>query len=291
MRLHILIVLLVIALFLNAHTSHASSTSIHGCASPIPPPIRGSPVPAPAIPGRVLINEVLSIPGSTWNCSEPNKTFSISGDSWVELYNPQSQPYNLYAAHASFDTGPNTLSYYLPSGAAIAPHGYLVIFPAVYSGTIIIQADLRLVIAGVTIDQVNIPTLTTDQSFARIPDGSNFWQITNTPTIDTSNTASQVNPTVSAPNQGSVGFGNAPPTSAPPTSAPIPGTQTVWSNLQFPTPVATATSTSYPTLTAVSTSKTSTNDGWETPRRILLTTLAVALALMLFWCRRLFHIH
>jgi hypothetical protein len=285
-RLRIFTALLIVALFLNAHTSHASSAGIHGCASPIPPPIPGSPVPAPAIPGRLLINEALSTPGSTWNCSEPNKTFSLSGDSWVELYNPQSQPYNLYAAHASFDTGPNTLPYYLPSGAAIAPHGYLVIFPAVYSGTRIIQADLRLIIAGVTIDQVNIPTLTTDQSFARIPDGSNFWRITNTPTIDTSNTSSQVIPAGSSPNQGTGGFGNATPT-----SAPITGTQTVWSTLQLPTPVATAISASNPTLTAVSTSTTSVNDGWDTPRRILLTTLAVALALMLFWCWRLFNTH
>ena len=177
MRLRILMVLLVVAFFLSIYPSHASA-SIHRCASPIPPPVPGSPIPAPAIPGRLLINEVLSTPGSTWNCSESNKTFSITGDSWVELYNPQSQPNNLYAAHASFDTGPNTLSYYLPLGAAIAQHGYLVIFPAVYSG-IIIQANLRPVIGGVTIDQVNIPTLTTDRSFARIPDGSNFWQITN----------------------------------------------------------------------------------------------------------------
>ncbi len=284
MRLRFFTALLIVAPFLNAHTSRASSASTHGCTSPIPPPMPGSPVPAPAIPGRLLINELLSMPGSTWNCSELNKTFSLSSDSWIELYNPQSQPYNLYAAHASFDTGPNTLAYYLPSGAAIAPHGYLVLFPAVYLGSLIIQANLRLVIAGVTIDQVNIPALPTDQSFARIPDGSNFWRITNTSTIDTSNMASQISPTSSPSNQGSGGFGNATPT-----SAPITGTQTVWSNLQLPTPVDTASSAAKPTFAPVSTSSTSVNDGWDTPRRILLTTLAVALALMLFWCWRLFN--
>jgi hypothetical protein len=94
------------------------------------------------------------------------------------LYNPQSQAYNLYAAHASFDTGPNTLPFYLPLGAVIAPHGYLVLFPSMFSGTLI-KANLRLIIAGVTIDQVTIPSLTIDQSYARIPDGSNSWQITN----------------------------------------------------------------------------------------------------------------
>jgi hypothetical protein len=191
-RLRFFTALLVVALLLNAHTSHTSSAVTHGCASPVPPPVPGSPVPAPAIPGTLLINEVLTMPGSTWNCSELNKTFSLSNDSWVELYNPQNQPYNLYAAHASFDTGPNTLTNYLPLGAAISSHGYLVLFPAVHSGTLIIGTNLRLVIAGITIDQVNTPTLPSDQSYARIPDGSNSWQITNTPTIDTSNMASPI---------------------------------------------------------------------------------------------------
>src|SRR6266516_4292743 len=244
-RLRILIALLVVALFLNTYTLHASSASIHGCATPIPPSIPGSPIPAPAIPGKLLINEVLSIPGSTWNCSEPNKTFSISDDSWVELYNPQSQAYNLYAAHASFDTGPNTLPFYLPVGAVIAPHGYLVLFPSMFSGTLI-KANLRLIVAGVTIDQIHIPSLPVDQSYARIPNGSNLWKITNTPTIDASNNMSQlsplVSPTASSPNQSPAGSGYA--TSTP---APIKGTQTVWSNLQFPTSVATTTPIAKPT--------------------------------------------
>jgi hypothetical protein len=159
--------------------------------------VPGSPVTAPATPGIVLINEVLSMPGSPWNCSELNKTFSLKSDSWVELYNRQNQPYNLYAAHASFDTGPNTLAYYLPFGAAIAAHSYLVIFPEVYSSIDLSAGSLRLVIAGTTIDEVNIPALPTDHSYARVPDGSNNWQITNTPTIDASNKVSQVSPTVS----------------------------------------------------------------------------------------------
>ena len=282
MRLRFFTALLIVALFLNAHTSRASSASTHACASPIPPP-----VPAPAIPGRLLINEVLSKPGSTWNCSEPNRTSPTDSESWVELYNPQNQPYNLYAAHASLDTGPNTLAYYLPLGAAIAPHGYLVLFPSTPSGSLAAQANLRLLIAGVAIDQVNIPALTTDQSFARIPDGSNYWRITNTPTIDTSNMASQVSPITSSSNQGSGSFGDATPTSAPPTT----GTQTGWSNLQLPTPVDTVASVVKPTLTTTPASLMPVNDGWKTPRRILLTTLAVLLALMIFWCWRLFRTH
>jgi hypothetical protein len=136
---------------MGAHRPH-----LHRCP--------GSPAPAPAIPGRLLINEVLSKPGSTWNCSEPIRTFTTNSDSWVELYNPQSQPYNLYAAHARLDTGPNTLAYYLPLDAAIASHGYPVLFPSTPSGSLATQANLRLVIAGVAIDQVNIPAVPIDQS-------------------------------------------------------------------------------------------------------------------------------
>ena len=292
MRLRFFSALLMVALFLNVNAPRAASASTHGCAPSIPPPVPGSPVAAPATPGILLINEVLSMPGSPWNCSELNKTFSIKSDSWVELYNPQNQPYNLYTAHASFDTGPNTLTYYLPFGAAIAPHSYLVIFPEVYLSMPISAGSLRLVIAGITIDEVNIPALPTDHSYARVPDGSNNWQITNTPTIDASNMASQVSPTPtssssSLPNQGSGGYVKAASTPAIGT-----GTQPVWSNLQFSTPASAITSTTdstSPTLTTSPTSSASTiSNGWDTPHRILLTVLTVALALMLFWCRRLF---
>jgi hypothetical protein len=276
---------LLIALFLNINTPHASSASTHGCAPPIPPSVPGSPAPAPTKPGILLINEVLSMPGSTWNCSELNKTFSISNDSWIELYNPQNQPFNLYAAHASFDTGPNTPVYYFPFGAAIATHGYLVLFPAVYSDTLIIGANLRFLIAGVTIDQVTVPTLPVDQSYARIPAGSNTWQVTNTPTIDASNMTSQVSPapTSSSPNQEPGGYGNAVST---PTL--VTGTQPAWSNLQLPAQVATFTPGVNSALITSPASPVPASDGWDTPRRILLTVLAVALALMLFWCWRLF---
>lgn len=91
----------------------------------------------------------------------------IHNDDWVELYNPQSQPYNLYAAHAELDTGPGTLAFYLPLGAVISSHGYLVIFPSTLSGSLIVQSHLRLIIAGITIDQIDVPSLPPDQSYAR----------------------------------------------------------------------------------------------------------------------------
>jgi hypothetical protein len=259
------LVFFIVIVILNTHISHIAYASTHGCAPLIPPPVPGSPVPAPASPGIVLINEVLSMPGSNWICPEQNKTISINNDSWVELYNPKSQPFNLYAAHASFDTGPNTLPSYLPLGAVIAPHGYLVLFPSVFSGTLIIKANLRLIIAGVTINQINIPSLPIDQSYARIADGSNFWHITNTPTIDATNNASQpgplASPTASSPNQGPSGSGYSTPI-----TLPVAGTQPAWSNLQFPRPATAATvdvNSTATTLTASPALAVPVSDGWD----------------------------
>jgi len=291
-RLRFFLPSIFVMFFLISHFSmpitYASSVSSHGCAPIIPPPVPGSPQPALAIPGKLLINEVLTLPGSRWNCSEPINTYSITSDSWIELYNPQSQPYNLYSAHAIFEIGSSTTPFYLPLGSVIASHGYLVLFPSMFSGTLI-NANVRLLIGGVTIDQVNIPSLPVDRSYARIPDGSNSWQITNTPTIDSSNTISQpipsVSPTVSSTNQSQ---GPASSGYATPTPAPIKVTQTGWSGLELPTPSVIETPLTKPTLANLSPLSPPVNVGWDAPHRIFITALIVALALMLFWCWRLF---
>ena len=290
MRLRFVLAAFLVLFFVTSQfstlISYASTVSMHGCAPLIPPSVQGSPLPAPAIPGKLLINEVLSLPGSRWNCSEPQNSYSITSDSWIELYNPQSQPYNLYAAHATFEIDSSTKPFYLPLGSVIAPHGYLVLFPSMYSGALI-NANVRLLIGGVTLDQVKIPSLPVDRSYARIPDGSNVWQITNTPTVDSSNNMTQPgpleSPTVSSPSQGPTGSGYA--TSTP---APIIGTQTAWNSLQFPTPASIATPTTKPTVAYTSSLSTPVNNGWDTPHRILISTLIITLAVMLFWCWRLF---
>ncbi|HZS75455.1 MAG TPA: hypothetical protein VFA41_02480 [Ktedonobacteraceae bacterium] len=268
-----------------------ANTTAHGCASPTPAVVPGSPAPAPATAGTILINEVLSQPGSTWNCAETNNTYSIGTDSWVELYNPQSQPFNLYAAHATLDSGSNTPVYYLPFGASIAAHGYLVLFPGRYSGMLIAGANLRLVINAVAIDQVSIPALGVDQSYARVPDGSSTWQITSTPTINASNTSAQPTPTPassgsgtgSGSGQGGNGSGYRGNNDPTPTPAIVNGKQPSWNQLQFP-PTATA---STPAITVSQHTPASTTSS-DLPRRILLTVLVIALAGMLFWCWKLF---
>jgi len=275
----------------SAHSVYSIHTikSAHGCAPPIPPAVPGSPAPAPATPGIILINEVLLVPHSVWNCSEA-KTYSVITDAWIELYNPQNQPFNLYASRATIDTGPNSVPYYFPFGSAIAPNGFLVLFPgklfsSLFLGSPSPEMTLRLVIGGVAIDQVTVPSLAPDQSYARIPDGGSTWELTGSPTIGASNTGSQSSSSTSSGSSGS-GSGNSP-------QALVNGTQPAWSSLTLPSSTsATATpdnsSQNNTPQTFSSTPTTPTNTPSDLPRRILLTVLVIALALSLFWCWRLF---
>lgn len=265
----------------------------HGCAWPVPPGIAGSPAPAPAASGTIVINEVLLVPHSTWNCSETGTYFSTT-DAWIELYNTQSQPFNLYAAHALIDSGPNTNAYSFPFGAAIAAHGYLVVFPRTSPGFVSTETStLRLVIPNVVVDQIIVPSLGPDQSYTRTSDGASNWKITSTPTIDASNTSLPVTPTSPPGGQvsGSGGTGSSSTGSTGTTHESsnsnhkvlVNGVQPRWNSLQFPSITPTSTVDLRPT-----TQSTPVNSGFDLPRRIALTVLLIALALTLFWCWKVF---
>jgi hypothetical protein len=270
-------------------SSAATASTGHSCAWPVPPGVPGNPSPAPAAGGVIVINEVLLNPHSTWNCSEQPGTYFNTTDSWLELYDTQNYPYNLYSAHATIDSGPNTNSFYFPFGASIAAHGYLVVFPRTNSGFAATETStLRLVISGVVLDQVTIPTLGPDQSYARTADGASSWALTSTPTIDASNDSSF--PPTPSSSSGS-GTGTIPPGALTPTM--ISGTQTAWQKLSIamltPTPtiaLAKTTITLAPN-TIPATPPTSTG-GLDISRRILLTMLVIALGCTLFWGWRVF---
>jgi hypothetical protein len=225
-------------------TSYATG---HGCAQPVPPGISGSPAPAPAASGIIVINEVLLNPHSTWNCSEQG-TYFVTTDSWIELYNTQNQPYNLYAAHASIADDTNTAVYYLPFGASIAAHGYLVLFPY-YMNSFFKETStptLKLIVSNVVIPTA-AATATSSSSRGRSVTGQGGFI---TPTSSTHRVL-------------------------------VSGRQPQWSNMQLPT-VATM-----PTATLLQSSPTPSSTGiigLDTTRRILLTILVIALALTLFWC-------
>src|SRR5215469_13696250 len=162
----------VVMLLCSSAILFTPNVSAHGCASPTPPPVAGSPAAAPASKGVVLLNEILLNPQSTWNCSESGTDF-ISKDTWVELYNPKNQPLNLYAAHAYLDSGPGTTIYYLPFGSAIAAQGFLVVFPRTVGNFAPEPAPtIRLFFFSTTSDQVKFPTLAADPSSDRLTCGA-----------------------------------------------------------------------------------------------------------------------
>lgn len=263
----------------------------HDCAPLTPPPVAGSLIAPPAQYGMLLINEVLTLPHSTWNCTESG-TYTPINDAWVELYNPQNQPFDLYSVHTSLDSGPNTNAFYLPLGSAIAAHGYLVVFPRTSEAFLSTEgAMLRLIINDVVIDEVNIPPLGADQAYGRLADGSSTWQVTSNPTINASNApAQQATPTPKPSNNSSGGYGGGGnytnTTSSANHKIHVDGTQPGWSILQFPT--SAYGTPAAPAPTDVTATSPQPSDNMDIPHKVVLTLLAVALALTLLWGWRLF---
>jgi len=163
---------------------------------------------------------------------------------------------------------------------------------------------LRLRFVNTTIDSVIIPPLALDQSYARIPDGSQHWQITNYPTIAVSNTATAPTTTSTAgiptrtplshhqrggngtKGQRASGRSNSQDTKANQSDQPhlSNGAQPAWNRLQLPgssTPSLIAA-----TPIAASTSPTQAGDATDTPKKIVLTLGTVVLALVLLLYRR-----
>ncbi len=285
--------------------SSVSAAQRHDCASPIPHTVPGTLVQPPTTQGILVINEVLLRPGSIWNCSEYTMS---TNDVWIEMYNPQNQPFDLYSVHSSIDAGPNTSQYYLPFGAAIAPHGFLVIFPRYRFFQATESQTLRLLIGSAVIDEVTIPPLGKDQSYARMPDGSPNWFITDTPTIDVSNTSPVVSPpsrkakaeatatvratqraskSTHARTNGSGGnsFDSSSDTGTNSRQQQNNGVQPSWSSLKHPGELTTP-----PPATTQSGNNTPTvnSSASDVFHKILLTVLAIALMLSLFWCWHLF---
>ncbi len=295
-----LVALCLVLLIMSVTISRVFATPRHGCAPLTPPAVPGSLAQPPAIQGLLSINEVLLTSRSLWGCPEAG-TPPPSTDMWVEIYNPQDQPFDLFSVHTSLDSGPNSNPFYFPFGAAIGAHAFLVVFPHIsplFSSTQ--TPTLRLIIAGIVIDQIIVPSLGEDQSYARVPDGSNSWQITSQPTIDTSNNPP---PNVSTPTprphkttkqptststKGQTSKGTV-DNASDGTNQPavVNGTQPTWTALRLPSPTATPPMQVIPTESPP-VAPQSSGPG-DVPQKILLTTGAIILPLLLlFWSRRFF---
>ena len=283
----------------------------HECASPTPPPVSGTLVQPPATSGTLFINEVMLIPHTIWNCSELyNPTYAR--DTWIEIYNAQNQAFALYSSHTYLDSGTGTSPLYLPFGASIAPHGFLVVFlqtTSYFSATE--TRTFRLLVGGTSVDEVLIPPLDMDYSYARFPDGSTNWEITNKPTIDASNTVTVVSPTPKgtkvkatataralsqhqknskSDRGGTSGGGSSTDSNGDNTDTSngqqIDGTQPTWSSLKHSDSITTATPSA--NTQSTNTDLTVNSSDLDVPHKILLTGLVVALLGVLLWCWRLF---
>lgn len=300
-----LVIVCICLLVLSTAVASVFSAVKHGCASSTPPPVAGTLTQPEATAHVVLLNEVLSNPGSIWNCSEAG-TKSAVNEGWVELYNPQQQALDLYTVHSSLDSGPNTTPFYLPLGAAIAAHGFLIVFPPVSIFAQLTSAagssSLRLLISGTLVDQVTLTPLVSDTSYVRIPDGGNTWQVANIPTIDASNVSPSPTPKPThTPKQPSSvkmnskksstqkSIGTLDNEAASDTSIRPVGTQSAhlaWNALSVPTAISSASATT--TQSAISNSAPQATDTGDLARKVLLTSLAAALVLGLLWSSRFF---
>jgi hypothetical protein len=302
-------------LVLQVSLSFSPSTTQPHCAPVNPPPVSGTLVQPPAISGVLFINEALFSPHANWNCSDANAP-NNANDSWIELYNSQNQAFDLYSAHTTLDCGAGTNPFYLPFGSAIAPYGFLVVFPLMGNVSCSSTATWRLLIGGTVVDEVKIPPTELDQSYARIPDGGPSWAVTSIPTIGSSNMGSVVSPTATrtkaeatatarasrnnggnsyrsgggSSNGGSGSGGNSDSGSSNGTGTvhgkQIDGIQPTWKSLHHPDLVATAPPTVLQQAGNVFSSVS--NDGLDMPHKIFLTLLVLALAFALLWCWRLF---
>jgi hypothetical protein len=274
--------------------------------------------------GTVLINEVLLSSKKPASCPGSTSVPGSIDNSWIELYNPMALSFNLYIVHAAIDGGSGTNTIYFPFGSGIAAHGFLIIFPdkqMILTNGGAETFTRRLLFNGIVIDQVTIPAnLGEDQSYARIPDGASKWEVTNTPTIGSSNvlpiaksstaksstaksSTTKSSTTTKTSNRISTSVKTKKATVTSTTSAPASttitsestttpaasGIQPAWGQLQFPaTPSSPQTTPSALVVSPAGATSNSppVNNNSDVPRNVLFTGLTLVLIGALFWWGR-----
>ncbi|UXP31594.1 lamin tail domain-containing protein [Reichenbachiella agarivorans] len=119
-----------------------------------------------------------------------NEIFA-SGEDWIELYNALGTSKDI-GGYIIADEGNE---YSLPSGTSISANGFIVLlcndlgtglntnFKLSSDGETVSLKNTE----GTLIDEVEFPNLDNGQSYARFPDGSDFWEITGITTQGESN--------------------------------------------------------------------------------------------------------
>ncbi len=121
-----------------------------------------------------------------------NEILSTGSPDWVELYNPNDQPIDI-SGYLMYDPSTTTNKWVVPAGTVIPAKGFI----AINCDDAVTGANFKLSSGGedvnlekpdgTLVDRVVFPALTTNTSYGRYPDGSNNWQVLNTPTKGAAN--------------------------------------------------------------------------------------------------------
>jgi hypothetical protein len=151
--------------------------------------------PATAQTGDVVINEVMAS-----NLSTVTDNFG-EYDDWIELYNKSSNPVDLSGFYLS-DNPVNLNKWPIPSGTILQPNDYLIIWADEDSSQGPYHANFKLSATGellylldpnlALVDSVSWLQQTTDQGYARVPNGTGNFVI-QSPTFSANNNLTSLN--------------------------------------------------------------------------------------------------
>jgi hypothetical protein len=152
----------------------------------------------------VVINEVMA--------SNTNTTTDEAGqfEDWIELHNLTSQEVDL-SGYAMSDNPTNLRKWEFPAGTSISAHGYLIVWADEDGTQGPLHASFKLSASGESLslvdtqsyylDNITFDQQTTDQGYARLPNGTGPFVIQE-PTFNASNgTVPTLEPTVSTSNE------------------------------------------------------------------------------------------
>src|SRR5579859_495484 len=216
----ILLILIVGSMLLLFWAGTPPSTAMAATSCPISglPP---TPTSAQSTdPSSIKLNEILTNPKKDWDCDGDTGAHN----QWIELANMSSSDVELSHLELCCYGPSNNQALLLSTADRISAHGFLVFFidqiPPIPlfigGGTLeLLSAD-----TGATLDTVGYPALGTDQSYARSPDGTGQWQISDTPTPGKSNSFGAPAPTPTPTKRSGSGGGGS--DNGKPTATPIP---------------------------------------------------------------------
>ena len=294
--LYVLFLVLSVTVFFTtqANASTLVTRPSHSCLTTPTPTPTGNPITLSAnVSGQILINEVLLRPGKTsYQCN------SNAIDAWIELYNPQNQPVTFTKGSIIFTDNTQSQRTNIQLANAIPAHGFYVFFFSMLEKSTVLEdaSTITLEIPGQQTESVMLPPLAVDQSYIRIPDGGNHWQLTNNPTIGSKNsTAPFIPPTKKQPNArtGTITVTQQASKQTSSGGSTINTTATTrkqpqWQALRFPTQTITKPSPQYP-LSPIVPQPTNRVEAASSMQKKLAQSLFICiLFLLLHWSHRLF---